>query len=112
MIATHNSNESLFLIQVKTKLGTASLVHLLAQAFRKSNIQSGSVATHQEALLYVSLLDAGETATLSIAPTRTGYVHLARGKLNLNGQQMEAGDGAALIDESEIQLSRIDHAVL
>lgn len=71
---------------------------------------NASVATHQEALIYGSLLDAGETATLAIAPTRTGYVHLARGKLNLNGQQMEAGDGAALIDESEIRLSGIEHA--
>ncbi len=72
--------------------------------------RDGSIATRQDALLYGALLDAGETATIPASATQTGYLHVTHGKLAVNGQELEAGDGAALAGEREIRLSGIEHA--
>ena len=72
--------------------------------------RDGSIATHQDALLYGALLDGGETATFAPAAGRTAYVHVAQGKLAVNEQVLAAGDGAALNDEREIRLSGIERA--
>jgi len=72
--------------------------------------RAGSIATHQDALLYGGLLATGETARLAIAPGRSAYVHLARGRLALDGEELAAGDGAALADESAVRLTGIEDA--
>ena len=72
--------------------------------------RDGSIATHQDALLYGALLGGDETATFTVAAGRTAYVHVARGKLEVNEQALAAGDGAALSDEREIRLTGIERA--
>jgi redox-sensitive bicupin YhaK (pirin superfamily) len=72
--------------------------------------RDGSIATHQDALLYGALLDGGETVTFAAAAGRNAYVHVAKGKLAVNEQALAAGDGAALNDEREIRLSGIEPA--
>jgi redox-sensitive bicupin YhaK (pirin superfamily) len=51
-----------------------------------------SVRLHQDARLYAGLFDSGEQARLELAPGRRGYVHVARGRLRVNGEPLEAGD--------------------
>src|SRR5690606_12695227 len=45
----------------------------------------GSVRMNQDARMYSGLFDAGEQATLELAPGRLGYVHMARGTASVNG---------------------------
>ena len=52
----------------------------------------GSVRLHQDARLYAGLFDGAERARLQVAPGRRSYVHLARGRLRVNGELLEAGD--------------------
>ena len=52
----------------------------------------GSVRVHQDARLHAGLFDRGERARLELAPGRRSYVHLARGRLSVNGERLEAGD--------------------
>ena len=52
----------------------------------------GSVTLHQDARIYAGLFDAAERATHFLAPGRKGYVHVARGKLGVNGHTLDAGD--------------------
>ncbi len=59
----------------------------------------GSVRIHQDARLLAGLFDAGEHATLALAPWRLGYVHVARGTAVVNGHGLVAGD--ALLYENE-----------
>ena len=54
--------------------------------------REASVSLHQNALLYAGLFDGAERAELTIAPGRLGYVHVARGKLTVNGHPLGAGD--------------------
>lgn len=62
--------------------------------------QDGSVTIHQDALLYAALLQDYEETAYSIPAGRRVYIHLARGKLKLNGFDLEAGDGAKVWDEN------------
>jgi len=54
--------------------------------------REGSVSMNQDAFLYAGLFDGDERARLEIAAGRNGYVHVARGKLTVNGQPLGAGD--------------------
>jgi redox-sensitive bicupin YhaK (pirin superfamily) len=72
--------------------------------------QDGSVRIHQDVRLYVGLLDGDESAAVALAPGRRAWVHVARGSVTLNGQALQAGDAAAVEDESGIALSDGDGA--
>ncbi|ANN67342.1 pirin family protein [Bordetella bronchialis] len=66
----------------------------------------GSVLIHQDARLYVGLFDGEESATLSLAPGRRAWVHVARGQVTVNGQALVAGDALAVQDEDAISLAK------
>ena len=51
----------------------------------------GSVTIHQEALIYAGLFDGRENASYDLKNER-GYVHVASGRVTVNGHQLEAGD--------------------
>ncbi|HYN13841.1 MAG TPA: pirin family protein [Burkholderiales bacterium] len=65
--------------------------------------RDGSVTIHQDALLYAGLFDGAEGAKLALAKNRKGYVHVARGKINVNGHALQAGD-ALKTDGGAIEL--------
>jgi redox-sensitive bicupin YhaK (pirin superfamily) len=71
------------------------------------NRAEGSLLMHQDARLYAGLFDASERATLSIAPGRLLYVHLARGKIEANGVVLAAGDA---LRASEAVSLALEHA--
>jgi redox-sensitive bicupin YhaK (pirin superfamily) len=54
--------------------------------------RDGSVTIHQNALLYAGLFDGAESAKLALDGNRKGYVHVARGRINVNGHALQAGD--------------------
>jgi hypothetical protein len=60
---------------------------------------AGSVKIHQDARLYAGLFDGAEKARLEIAPGRKGYVHVARGTVTVNGNELKAGDALKSGDE-------------
>jgi redox-sensitive bicupin YhaK (pirin superfamily) len=66
--------------------------------------RDGSTTIHQDAWVYATLLDKGEAVTHALAPGRAVYVHVARGSLTVNGEQLAQGDGAKVIDEPRIVL--------
>ena len=65
----------------------------------------GSVRIHQEARIYAGLFDAGERARHALVPGRLGYVHVARGSVEVNGRLLAAGD-ALKTDADAIELAR------
>ena len=50
------------------------------------------VGINSDARLYAGQFSGEEAASLSLAPGRLAYVHLARGELTVNGERLRAGD--------------------
>ena len=65
-----------------------------------------SVKIHQDASVYAGLFDGAEKASLSIAPGRRLYVHVARGELFVNGHRLGTGDAAKFSDETAFEFER------
>jgi redox-sensitive bicupin YhaK (pirin superfamily) len=63
-----------------------------------------SVLLHQDASVYAGLFDSGERAVHALAATRKAYVHVARGACSVNGEKMEAGDGAKITGVREVTI--------
>lgn len=72
--------------------------------------RAGSVTIHQDADLYNTILAAGEAATLSLRAGRGAWVQVLKGRLTVNGQEMLAGDGAALEDEPGVALAALEES--
>ncbi len=72
----------------------------------------GSVTIAQDVRLFSSLLSAGDKLAHGFASGRKGWLHLARGTAEVNGQELAAGDGLAITDEKTIAISTQDQAEL
>jgi redox-sensitive bicupin YhaK (pirin superfamily) len=66
---------------------------------------AGSVRIHQEARIYAGLFDGAEKAGHPLGPGRMGYVHVARGRVQVSGYDLAAGD-ALKTDAGPIEISR------
>ncbi|XZG69711.1 pirin family protein [Chitinibacteraceae bacterium HSL-7] len=58
-----------------------------------------SLRIKQDARLYQLILAPGATERWTLGVGRRGFVHVVKGALTLNGQTLEAGDGARIGDE-------------
>jgi redox-sensitive bicupin YhaK (pirin superfamily) len=67
--------------------------------------QDGAVTINQDARVYASRLDRGESITHQLDPLRHGWLQLARGAVTINGEQLQVGDGAGISDESHLVIA-------
>ena len=73
------------------------------QLIASSDGRDGSVTVHQDVNLLASGIDEGESADYSIRPTRFGWLQIARGAIELNGEKAEQGDGLIIVGEAELK---------
>ena len=73
-----------------------------------SDGRDGSVTIHQDVSLYLASLNKGDRLTHEIADNRTVWLQVTKGAVLLNNNLLEAGDGAAIIDEAEIDIAHAD----
>ncbi|PSB21821.1 quercetin 2,3-dioxygenase [filamentous cyanobacterium CCP2] len=66
--------------------------------------REGSITIHQDVNLYATSLQAGDTVNYSLAEGRVAWLQVAKGAVQLNGQTLTAGDGAAVAEEPQITL--------
>jgi hypothetical protein len=59
----------------------------------------GSLLIHQDARVYLAKLDAGAEVNHELAAGRHAWLQVLRGSVTLNGEQLDASDGAAVSDE-------------
>jgi len=64
----------------------------------------GAVKLNADARIFAGLFDGAERQELALPAGRLTYVHLARGRLRVNDQQLEAGDAAKLRGEDKLVL--------
>jgi len=70
--------------------------------------RDGSVTIHQDASIYASVLEDGQSVRHPLAPGRHAWIQVARGSVKLNGQPLHQGDGAAASDEQAIEITGSD----
>ena len=80
------------------KLGKLCLV-------ASANGQDGSITLSADAKVYAGLFDGDQLAKLAIDPHRKAYVHLIRGSLDVNGQNLSSGDALLIQDENHLDLT-------
>ena len=68
--------------------------------------EGDAVKISADAALYAGLLDADESASLSLNPARKAYVHLVRGSLHVNGVLLQTGDAALIQGERSLALTQ------
>lgn len=66
--------------------------------------RDGSVRVETDASLYAGVFAEGERAEHTLAPGRGAWVQVARGRVRVNGQELAAGDGAAIADEPSVRI--------
>ena len=71
-----------------------------------SDARDGSVKIHQDASLYAALVDGAEKVTHVLAAGRRAYVHVARGKVTVNGTPLEAGDAMKISSAGPVVLEQ------
>jgi redox-sensitive bicupin YhaK (pirin superfamily) len=70
----------------------------------------GSVLIHQNARVYAGLFDGEEQGTLNLGSNRQAYVHVARGKVTVNGTKLETGDGLKVQDTEALTIENGENA--
>jgi len=75
-----------------------------------SDGRNSSMRVHQAVDLYASVLEAGIQLQHSFASGHSGYLQIVSGTMIANGEQLEAGDGAAINDENELMVESASEA--
>ena len=70
----------------------------------------GSVKIRQDNSLYATLLDKDDTVRHELRPGRHAYVQVAKGQVKLNGTPLQEGDGAAISEEKNVELTGVENA--
>jgi hypothetical protein len=74
--------------------------------------KDGSLTIHQDAKLFAATLTDGQSINYDLPAGRYAWLQLARGEVEVNGQKLHAGDGAAIEDERTLTLRGRDAEVL
>jgi quercetin 2,3-dioxygenase len=65
--------------------------------------RDGSVIIHQNIDVYATILNSETQITHGLESDRIAWVQVARGSAQTNGETLSAGDGASIVQESQIQ---------
>lgn len=71
---------------------------------------ASAVKIHQDASVYIGVLEPGQSRSVTIAPNRGLWVQLIKGGISLNGENLKAGDGAAIEREASVTVAALDNA--
>ena len=64
-----------------------------------------SLSIHQNVCLYSTVLKAGETLEHTLSPDLDSWVQVVKGEMTLNDIEMQAGDGAAIENETQLEIT-------
>jgi redox-sensitive bicupin YhaK (pirin superfamily) len=67
--------------------------------------RAGSVTINQDASIFASVLKPNHEVTHTLAAGRNAWLQIARGSIALNGKELQQGDGAAITNETKVNLT-------
>ena len=71
----------------------------------KAASEQAATTINQDARIYVSELGPDEKLARNLAENRYAWVQVLRGNIEMNGQNMNEGDGAAVSNEHQLSFS-------
>ena len=75
-----------------------------------SDGREGSVLIHQDASIYASILNGADQLEHALTTGRTAYVHVIRGKVEVNGVSLTGGDALKITKENLVTLKQAEAA--
>jgi quercetin 2,3-dioxygenase len=70
----------------------------------------GSLLIHTDARVYLGTIDQGRSVTHELAAKRYAWLQVLRGSVTLNGQSLETSDGAAIANETSLNIEATTNA--
>jgi redox-sensitive bicupin YhaK (pirin superfamily) len=70
--------------------------------------REGSVTVHQDVDVWAARFSPGEQSSFPLKPSRNIWPQVARGAVTLNGMSLNAGDGAAISEESTLEVKALE----
>ena len=70
----------------------------------------GSLTIHTDARIYLAELQSDHTVQHELVPGRHAWLQVLRGRVTLNGSDLETSDGAAVSDERELRITATQDA--
>ncbi len=68
----------------------------------------GSVHINQDVSLYASILDKEEAVSHELSENRHAWIQVIKGKLEINGEQLDVSDGAAISEEKLLKIKSLE----
>lgn len=68
---------------------------------------AGAVVIHQDAELLAARMKKGSRAEHALAPERHAWIQVARGTIEVNGVELDAGDGSGISEEPAVDISAL-----
>lgn len=69
----------------------------------------GSVHINQDVKMFSSVLNSGEKVSYNLTDKRYAWIQLISGSLDVNGETLAAGDGAAISSEEILRITSLQH---
>ena len=107
--------EPLHLLQIwilpeKKGLAPGYEQHAFSRAERLNRFCLAAIKIHQDVDLYTSLLEEGKEEEFLLRKNRYAWIQIAGGSVEMNGQILKAGDGAAISDETRLKMKALSSA--
>ena len=67
----------------------------------------GSVHINQDTSLFASILSEGEKVSHELEENRHAWIQLISGEIEVNGEKLNAGDGAAISEEKALEIKAL-----
>jgi len=72
--------------------------------------KDGSLLIHQDASMYQLHLGVDEKVTLPVEASRTVYVHVVSGSIEIEGETLKEGDGATVKEIAELEFKGLENS--
>jgi redox-sensitive bicupin YhaK (pirin superfamily) len=74
--------------------------------------REGALVIHQDARVHAGLLDQGSTVEHALAPGRGAWIQVIDGAIEVNGEKLRTGDGAAVEGVDSIAIAALEKSEL
>jgi redox-sensitive bicupin YhaK (pirin superfamily) len=72
-----------------------------------NDARDGSLKINQDVRVFDSILNKGEAVSYDLTETRYGFLQVVKGSLDLNGETLQASDGAAISAEELLKIKAL-----